>query len=524
MLNQSNNTAPVLILQNKIDIEEGRLDQRALSAKYQNISGFFNLSLLTGRRTRALFEVLTDYLNTLNLSGRELIAYEHKIIHHYLDTDIPFKVLSLTDFCSECVSIIDDPSIHFNNDNARIIAEILNAIGIIFYDKQTDTEGIIFTQINELNRIIKQLMDMAKKGNDKGIFNAEQLQDFPCKKEILALLVKNNSVIPINETEFLVPQFLPTKPDPSVDFFLTAFTYHQVRFLYKAYFHKTLLLSVFSTYLTGTLSDIHTKVKNLPFWRNGIIISRGEGSNRQMVFVEFQKTDTMGIINIKTMSPYNKRGLERSVENTLDKLSKGWSVTKEISADCLDFFDVDYLQKEVQNGQYQFAADKKIFTANDFKNITDFPKLPKKLFISYSSKNSEFIKRFVTHLEVLRSSGTIEPWYDRMIESGTKWDDSIHVEMRKSDVIIFLLSPDFLATEYIMKTEIPMAIDQMKNDLSKFFFIELQPCGWKRTEIRHYQQTDDPDEAAKNVLLIGQPDNDEQWNKVIDQLEAKMKA
>jgi internalin A len=518
------NSAPVLVLQNKIDIEEGRLDQKKLSDKYQNISGFFNLSLKYPKRTSILFEIMSDYIGALDLSGRQLISYEHDIIENYLNHPRAFKVITLDEFYQECLTIINNASIPFTKENAQIIAEILNAIGIIFYDKQSATEGIIFTQIRRLNELIKEVMDVAKKGNDKGIFNITQVQHIEAKDHILQLLTKNNSIIRISDGEFLVPQFLPVKPDPSVAFFLFAFTYYQVRFIYKAYFHKSVLLSLFAKYLKDTLTGINTSVKNLPFWRNGIIISRDEGNKRQMVLVEFEKTDAEGIIKIKTMAPYNKTGLERDIEKTLDELNKGWTVSKEISVNGVDFFDVKMLREEVKALRYEFPKNGKLFTVNDFKHITDFEKLPKKLFISYSSKNAEFIRRFVTHLEVLKAAGAIDPWYDRMIESGTKWDDTIREEMRSSDVVIFLLSPDFLATEYIMKTEIPLAIEQMKAERSKFFFIELQPCGWKRTVIANYQQTDDPNEADKNIIRVGEPDNDAKWNIVIDELEKKMNA
>ena len=44
------------------------------------MSGFFNVSLAAKKRTAVLFDVLSDYLSALNLSGRQLIEYEHKII------------------------------------------------------------------------------------------------------------------------------------------------------------------------------------------------------------------------------------------------------------------------------------------------------------------------------------------------------------------------------------------------------------------------------------------------------------
>lgn len=515
-------TAPVLILQNKIDIAEGRLNQKTLTTQYPSIAGFFNLSLTAPKRTGVLFEVLSDYMNALNLSGRQLIEFEYRIIQDYLTNPRPFQAVLLDDFLTECHQIINDPSVPFTKDNAQIIAQILNSIGIVFYDKRSEHDGVIFTRINRLNEIIKEIMDVAKRGNDRGFFKRAQVAHIQNQEEVVALLLRNNSILKINESEFLAPQFLPVRPDPSVAFFLNAFTHHHLRFVYRAYFHKTLLLNLFARYLNGSRVDTSAGVKNVPFWRNGIIVSRGEGAARQMVLVELLKDKEMGIVNIRTMGPFQKNGLEQEIEATLDELNKSWTVSKEISVDGTEFFDVQYLKKAVQDKQYAFTRNGKTFSVNDFKHITTFEKLPKKLFISYSSKNADFIRRFVTHLEILKANGIIDPWYDRMIESGSKWDDTIRNEMRNSDVIIFLLSPDFLATEYIMKTEIPLAIQQLQNETAKFFFIELQPCGWKRTDIANYQQTDDPTQTNKNIISIGKPDNDDEWNRVIDELMAKM--
>ena len=463
-------------------------------------------------------------MNALNLSGRQLIEFEYRIIDDYLTNPRPFRAVALDDFRADCQRIINDASVTFTKENAQIIAQILNSIGIVFYDKHADNDGIVFTQINRLNELIKEIMDVAKRGNDRGFFKRAQVSNIQHQEEVINLLLKNNSILKINESEFLAPQFLPVGPDPSVAFFLNTFTHHHVRFIYKAYFHKTLLLSLFARYLNGASIDTSAGVKNVPFWRNGIIVSKGEGAARQMVFVELRKDKDQGVVNIRTMGPFQKNGLEKEIETTLDELNKGWTVRKEISVNGTEFFDEQTLKEAVSTNQFSFSKNGKTFSVNDFKHITSFDKLPKKLFISYSSKNADFIKRFVTHLEILKSNGIIDPWYDRMIESGSKWDDSIRTEMKNSDVIIFLLSPDFLATEYIMKTEIPLAIQQLQNETAKFFFVELQPCGWKRTDIANYQQTDDPTQAEKNIISIGKPDNDGGWNRVIDELMVKMGA
>lgn len=132
------------------------------------------------------------------------------------------------------------------------------------------------------------------------------------------------------------------------------------------------------------------------------------------------------------------------------------------------------------------------------------------------------MKRFVTHLEPLKRRGDIDYWHDRKIEPGTKWDDSIKREMELSDVVIFLLSPDFIATDYIFDVEIPQALQQFTKQTSKLFFIELQPCSWDKTILADYQQSTDPTADNKKLITISEPTNDTQWKAVTDLLSKKL--
>ena len=145
-----------------------------------------------------------------------------------------------------------------------------------------------------------------------------------------------------------------------------------------------------------------------------------------------------------------------------------------------------------------------------------------RLFIAYSAKNTDFMKRFETHLEPLKHNGTIGLWYDRMIDSGTKWDESIREEIRTADVIIFLLSPDFIANSYFFKYEMPQAIKQVESENSKLFLVILQPCSWDRTILAGFQQTTDPYADNKGIIVIGDPMNDIKWKYVIDELEKRI--
>ncbi|MBC7826556.1 MAG: TIR domain-containing protein, partial [Chitinophagaceae bacterium] len=523
-------TAPVLVLQNKIDQGEGLLNQVLLREKYPNITTFFNVSLSKKNRVSCVNEVLDACLGKLNLAGRTLVTYQHEIIEKYLERKIPFEVLTLGEFKDKCEALLPQYKGALDISDARTIASVLTNLGALYFDQSSSgdegDDGIVFTSIGDLNEMIKKLMNEAKQGSGKGIFLANQTKDFQHINHILPLLIKNSSVIPLDEDSYLVPQFLPVAADPHVEKFTKAFVHCQIRYVYTAYFHKLLVMSLFAKFVSKKADGVNTddSIKAIYYWRNGLILSQEAGGRQQMAFIKFLKEPTACRIEIRTLYPFGKTGLEREIEKELDELNKGWSFTKEVSINSADYFEVNSMIRQVKNKNFIFQGSKNIFTVNDLKHLVNFEKVPKKLFVSYSSKNSEFVKRFWTHLDVLRTAGYIEPWYDRKIEAGTKWDDSIQKEMLSSDLVIFLLSPDFLATPYIMNEEVKNAMTMEMGKQCELFFIQLLHCSWGETDLKKYQMMFDPNHADKREFFIGTPGNDEAWKTIINVLTAKVQG
>src|SRR5690348_2719949 len=70
-----------------------------------------------------------------------------------------------------------------------------------------------------------------------------------------------------------------------------------------------------------------------------------------------------------------------------------------------------------------------------------------KLFYSYSHKDEELRKELEKHLSILRRKGVIAEWHDRKIEAGVEWRTAIDDNLNNADVILLLISPDFLASD-----------------------------------------------------------------------------
>ena len=150
--------------------------------------------------------------------------------------------------------------------------------------------------------------------------------------------------------------------------------------------------------------------------------------------------------------------------------------------------------------------------------------VPKKLFISYSSKNSDFMKRFTLHLESLRTEGLISYWTDRMIDTGAAWDEKIQMELDQADRVIYLLCPYFLITPYIMEKELSKGFKKEEVKPGSIQFIHLQHCNWKiHSKLTECQHLLDPTIAGKKLVVVENAMNDEVWVKIIEDLRNILK-
>ena len=82
------------------------------------------------------------------------------------------------------------------------------------------------------------------------------------------------------------------------------------------------------------------------------------------------------------------------------------------------------------------------------------------VFISYSHADEQYRRELGIALASLRDEGKVSEWHDRKIQGGEEWDEAIKRQLNKADIILLLLSADFIASDYIRKTEIPAAIER----------------------------------------------------------------
>jgi hypothetical protein len=85
-----------------------------------------------------------------------------------------------------------------------------------------------------------------------------------------------------------------------------------------------------------------------------------------------------------------------------------------------------------------------------------------RIFISYSHIDLEWKDKLIAHLLSLKYANLAEIWADHQILPGERWDDKILTKLDESDIVLFLISANFMASKYIQEKEIKIAIEKNK--------------------------------------------------------------
>lgn len=70
------------------------------------------------------------------------------------------------------------------------------------------------------------------------------------------------------------------------------------------------------------------------------------------------------------------------------------------------------------------------------------------VFLSYSHADESLRDQLEKHLSALKRQGLIDSWHDRRIVAGKEFDKEISGNLEKAEVILLLVSSDFLASDY----------------------------------------------------------------------------
>lgn len=103
---------------------------------------------------------------------------------------------------------------------------------------------------------------------------------------------------------------------------------------------------------------------------------------------------------------------------------------------------------------------------------------PAQIFISYSQADEEFRKRLDVCLASLKYEGLIATWTDRLIMPGAIWADDIAKNLNSADIVLLLVSADFIASYHCIEEEMKIALQRHYSRKARVIPIFIRPSDW----------------------------------------------
>jgi WD40 repeat protein/nucleoside phosphorylase len=115
------------------------------------------------------------------------------------------------------------------------------------------------------------------------------------------------------------------------------------------------------------------------------------------------------------------------------------------------------------------------------------PKRTIKIFYCYAHEDEGLRNKLEKHLRPLKHLGLISEWHDRNIQAGTHWERDIATHLNTANIILLLVSPDFISSEYCFGVEMQKALERQRLGEAYIIPIILRSVYWEETPIGQLQ-------------------------------------
>jgi len=462
--------SPVILIQNKVDHDEDSKNgiPEPLQVAYQEeyyVEDVVQLSAKTGRNFSVLQHVIIElFKNNKKLKSallKELpnswVAIRQKI---YDDIGKGLKTIDYGTFETYC----DEQGI---KKSTKSVLNFLHNTGVLFFRSGYFKNEIIVDQAWAIEAVYKVLnkessyYEILK--HKKGHFGYDDISviwknytdeekelfiDFMLSCDLCLEITRNKTYkTPLTEREFVIPQFLPPKPDEVETYcqpynITKSLTFRQYRFLPAVYIQRFIVKA-------GNFAAYKFR------WENGVLVHY-EQENAYAIVEAAYETKSIHI----RYSPNSKKLLE-VIKNELEKIEGEGKVRP----------------KKQKEGFDEIAFAENLYF-KDLKPNASMNK-PKKIFISYSKHDVEAVEQeLIPDLRNLEKQSKISIWYDKKLLAGSEWDPEIKKQLQEADIILFVVSRKFISTDYIWDVEIENAIKRHDKGEATVIPIILSPCDW----------------------------------------------
>jgi len=481
--------SPVIVVQNKISQHPFDLNYRGLRARYPQIRGFVKTDCKDEVGIPKLHDLIASVVADMPEIRMDFYA-DWYTVKERLES-MGDEYLSYQQFVDLCIDqgIVDD--------SARdTLAFALHCLGIALnYRQDSRLRETSVLKPEWVTQGIYGILNAKRLAERHGELHLSDLRDilsgkrYPRDKHLflLELMRKFSLCFPFRDDadRFLVPDLLG-KEEP-----LEVATFSPGECLNFEYHYGVLPEGLLPRFIVRT----HALSADQPRWRSGVVLAYEDCK----ALVKTEPAERRVIVRVNGGNPIARRNLLAIIRYDFDL----------IHAEFKDRLDVQ--EKVPLTANPSFSVDYKKLVAFERKKVTEFPEYvgqeilrinvsdllngidfeeqrrdplealnrAKSLFFSYSHKDEELRDELETHLKLLQRQRIIATWHDRKILAGSEWDHEIDGALNRADIILLLVSADFIASDYCWDKEISRAMERHDSKEALVVPVLLRSCDWK---------------------------------------------
>lgn len=395
----------------------------------------------------------------------------------------------------------------YDDEKMDSLLNSLHSILACFYFKIKDEikdklynnnlEDIVIVDLEKFTEWIYQILNQEELlEQQEGYFSKEEAKtwlkgDLSKSKidYILAFMLEYKLIFKMkNQDVFFAPNYLKKNLSPTEKLFLNSFEKPLVEYLFKEYFHTSILSELINKYFDQLVIENENNKWKYALWKNKLILYEDDNISK-LVYISFEINSSESIIKVSRYHNLVSDDFILEICNFIENQIKSYDYEKFVLSKKGNYIPFDLLNFTNKTEEYQktnfIFYENTIYRKSDFKmfltNKEDYPM--KKVCISYSKEDLKLVNKFKDYLVPLADDGLIEdPWYCTDLIAGEDWDEKIKRKFDEADIIFFMISENLMKTKYVKEVEIKNAIDKWnKNKQSvKIIPIILEYYHWTR--------------------------------------------
>ncbi|WP_366838087.1 COR domain-containing protein [Nostoc sp. LPT] len=521
--------SPLLIIKNEKLERKREINERELQREFSNFKEILTTNLATNRGLPEILNRIKHYITNLPHVGIELPKTWVKV-REALENDSR-EYISLEEYFNICQE-------HgFNKQEDKLqLSGYLHDLGVCLHFQDDDflIKTVILKPTWGTDAVYK-VLDNPQVIKKLGKFNPNDLKNIwqenkyaNMRAELLRLMMKFKLCyeIPSSPGTYIAPQLLSAnQPD---------FNWDESNNLILGYKYHFMPKGILTRFIVEIHSDIEQQTL---VWKIGVVLAKDE--TRAEVIEHYNQRE----IKVRVAGK-RKKELLAVINHELEKIHKSYERLEYKTLvpcnceKCKDsqtpyFYERDVLYNSLDARNYQIQCQKSFRMVDVRKLIDDVlptspsseipmsePVTRNQVFISYSHQDQEWLTKLQKHLKPMIRNQNMVVWDDTKIQPGAKWREEIKQALAAAKVAVLLVSPDFLASDFIVDNELPPLLDAAEAEGLTIIWIPLNFSNYEETEIEKYQSAHPPSQPLDS---LNSAQENQAWANICKNIKAAIR-